>query len=178
MGLQSQIQTRGCIDRFKARSIAHGFSQRSGVDFSHTFSPVVKLSTLRIVLAPDAARGMHAHSADFEFAFLNADLQKKIHMRQPKVDDDGTPKVMRLFKSIYGLKLALREWYSLFYRTLTFLGLKHSTSDTSLYYMNHHFHVIYITLVYVDDILIVSDTLDWIRAAKLDLVCRPLDHRG
>jgi hypothetical protein len=64
----------GSVDRFKARLVAHGFSQRAGVDYSVTFSPVVKLSTMRTVLAIAAKRNMHLHSADIETAFLNDDL--------------------------------------------------------------------------------------------------------
>jgi histone deacetylase 1/2 len=72
----------GSIDRFKARLVAQGFSQRAGVDYEGTFSPVVKLSTLRTVIA--AKGDMHMHSADIETTFLNADLQEEIYMRQPK----------------------------------------------------------------------------------------------
>jgi hypothetical protein len=145
----------GSVDRFKARLVAKGFSQRAGVDYSETFSPVVKLSILRTVLAIAAKRNMHMHSADIETTFLNADLQEEIYMRQPIGAEDGTPRVMRLLKSIYGLKQASREWYKLFHRTLSSLGLKRATSSTSPYTMNHPVHGICIILVYVADLLIV-----------------------
>jgi hypothetical protein len=109
---------------------------------------------------------MHMHSADIETAFLNAELQEEIYMRQPKRAEDGTPRVMRLLKSIYGLKQASREWYKLFHQTLSSLGLKRANSDTSLYTTNHPMHGICIVLVYVDDFLIVSDSLKWIESAK------------
>jgi hypothetical protein len=64
----------------------------------------VKLSTLRTVLAIDAKRNMHMHSAYIETAFLNAYLQEEIYMRQPSGAKDGAPRVMRRLKSIYGLK--------------------------------------------------------------------------
>jgi hypothetical protein len=106
------------------------------------------------------------HSADIETAFLNAYLQEDIYMRQPRGAEDGTPRAMRLLKSIYGLKHASREWYKLFHKTLSSLGLKRATSDTTMYTMNHPIHGICIVLVYVDDILIVSDSLKWIESAK------------
>ena len=99
-----KAKSDGSMDRFKARLVAQGFSQRAGVDYSETFSPVVKLNTPRTVLAIAAKRNMHMHSADIETAFLNADLQEEIYMRQPKGAEDGTPRVMRRLKSIYGLK--------------------------------------------------------------------------
>jgi hypothetical protein len=90
----------GSIDRFKARLVAQGFSQRARVDHSETFSPVVKLSTLRTVLAIATKRNMHMHSADIETAFLNVDLQEEVYMREPSGVEDGTPRVMRLLKSV------------------------------------------------------------------------------
>jgi hypothetical protein len=73
---------------------------------------------------------------------------------------------MRLLHSIYGPKQASREWYKLFHRTLFSVGLKRATSDTSLYIMNHPLHGICIIQVYVDDLRIVSDSLEWITSAK------------
>eukprot|EP00873_Tetraselmis_striata_P028973 jgi/Tetstr1/449237/TSEL_036442.t1 len=156
----------GSVNRFKARLVAQGFSQQAGVDYHATFSPVVKLSTLRTCLAVAAARGMHIHQIDIETAFLNASLKEEIYMRQPKGAEDGTDNVLRLLKSIYGLKQASREWYELIHKTLTGLGLARSNSDTSMYSMNHPRYGICIVLVYVDDILVVSDSVEWIRSAK------------
>eukprot|EP00873_Tetraselmis_striata_P041739 jgi/Tetstr1/462003/TSEL_007074.t1 len=116
------------VNRFKARLVAQGFSQQAGVDYHATFSPVVKLSTLRTCLAVAAARGMHIHQIDIETAFLNASLKEEIYMRQPKGAEDGTDNVLRLLKSIYGLKQASREWYELIHKTLTGLGLARSNS--------------------------------------------------
>jgi hypothetical protein len=154
------------VDRFKERLVAQGFSQRAWVEYSETFSPVVKLSTIRTVLAIAAKRNMHMHSADIETAFLNGDLQDEIYMRQPKGAEDGTPRVMRLMKSIHELKHASRKWYKLFHQTLSSHVLKRATPGTSLYTMNHPVHGICIVLVFVDDILIVSDSLKWIESAK------------
>eukprot|EP00873_Tetraselmis_striata_P002664 jgi/Tetstr1/422928/TSEL_013708.t1 len=156
----------GSVNRFKARLAAQGFSQQAGVDYHATFSPVVKLSTLRTCLAVAAARGMHIPQIDIETAFPNASLKEEIYMRQPKGAEDGSDNVLRLLKSIYGLKQASREWYELIHKTLTGLGLARSNSDTSMYSMNHPRYGICIVLVYVDDILVVSDSVEWIRSAK------------
>jgi hypothetical protein len=121
---------------------------------------------MRMVLAIAAKRNMYMHSANIETAFLNAYFQENIYMRQPKRAKDGAPRVMRLLMSINGLKKASRKLYKLFYRILSSLGLKRATSETSLYTMNYHVQGICIVLVYVDDILIVSDSLKWIESAK------------
>jgi hypothetical protein len=149
----------GSIDCFMARLVAQGCSQRARVDFFEKFSPVVKLGTLRKAVAIAAKQNMHMHLANIKYAFLNADLQEEIYMRQPRGAKDGTPRVMRLLKNIYGLKHASREWYKLFHQALSSLGLKRAASDTIMYTMNHPVHGICIVLVYVDDILIVSDSL-------------------
>jgi hypothetical protein len=90
------------------------------------------------------------------------DFMGRVYMRQPGGAEDGTLRVMRLLKSIYGLKHASREWYKLFHQTLSSFGLKRATYDTILYTMNHQVHGICSMLAYVDDILIVSDSLKWI----------------
>jgi hypothetical protein len=71
-----------------------------------------------------------------------------------------------LLKRIYGRTRASREWYKLFHQTVSSLGLKRATCDTSLYTMNHPVHGFHIVLVCVDDILIVSDSHKWIESAK------------
>jgi hypothetical protein len=109
---------------------------------------------------------MYMHSVDIETTFLNADLQEEIYMRQSKGSEDGTPRVMRLLKIIYGLRHASREWYKLFHQTLSSLGLKRVTSNIMLYTMNHPMHGVRIVLVYVDDIFFVSGSLKWIESAK------------
>jgi hypothetical protein len=92
---------------------------------------------MRIIRAIAGKRNMHMHSADIESAFLNADLQEEIYMRQSGGAEDGTLRVMRLLKSIYGLKQTSREWCKLFRQTLSSPGLKRTTSDANLYTMNH-----------------------------------------
>jgi hypothetical protein len=67
-----------------ARPVAHAFSQREGIDYSETFSPLVKLNTLRTVLAIAPKRNMHMRSADIETTFLNVDLLKGVYMRNPE----------------------------------------------------------------------------------------------
>jgi hypothetical protein len=71
-----------------------------------------------------------------------------------------------VLKSINGLKQASREWYKLFHQTLSALGLKRATSYTNLYTMNRPLHGICFVVVYVDGILIVSDSLKWIESTK------------
>jgi hypothetical protein len=99
------------------------------------------------------------HSTDIETALFNEDLQEDTYMRQPRGAEDGTLRVKRPLKSIYGLKQAWREWYKLFHQTFFSLGLKRATYDTNRYMINHPVHGICIVPVYVNDTLIISDSL-------------------
>lgn len=95
----------GEIDRYKARLVVRGVTQEYGVDYNETFSPVVKFSSLRTILAIAAALNLKLKQFDVKTAFLHSDLDEEIYMKQPKGFDDGTNKVCRLMKSLYGLKL-------------------------------------------------------------------------
>jgi hypothetical protein len=92
---------------------AQRFIQRAWVDISEKFSPVVKLSTMSTVLT--IAGNMLMHSGHIETAFLSAHLLHGIYMRQSRGAEDGTPRVMRLLKSIYGRSHASRGWSKLFH---------------------------------------------------------------
>jgi hypothetical protein len=155
-----KAKPNGSVVRFKARLLAQDLSQRAGVDNSETFSLVVWLSTMRVVMVIAAKRNMHVQSANIETTFPNANLQEDTYIGA----GDETPRVMRLFKSIYELKQASREWCMLFHRTLSSLELKRATSETSLYTMNHP--MCFSVLSYIDDIHTVSYSLKWIESAK------------
>lgn len=103
----------GFVDRQKARLVALGFTQIPGFDFSHTFSPVVKASTVRVVLSLAVTRNWSLHQLDVKNAFLNGVLSKPVYMEQPLgYTDPHFPRhVCRLKKALYDLKQAPRAWF-------------------------------------------------------------------
>jgi histone deacetylase 1/2 len=149
----------GSLDKYKARLVARGFTQQSGIDFHETFSPVVKAATVRIVLSLAISRGWTLRQIDVSNAFLHGFLEEDVFMHQPPgFEDPRYPQfVCKLQKSLYGLKQSPRAWYSRLSDKLQQLGFIPSVADTSLF-IYHHDGVTILMLVYVDDIVIAGSS--------------------
>jgi hypothetical protein len=73
----------GSIECHKGRQVAKWFSQRYGLDYAKTFSPVIKPTTVRLILSIAVSKGWGIHQADTKNAFLNGELQETVYMKQP-----------------------------------------------------------------------------------------------
>lgn len=143
----------GEIDKYKARLVARGFSQREGFDYNETYSPVAKLTTLRILLSVANHTRMIIHQMDVKSAFLNGKLNEEIFMMQPEGFRKGNG-VLRLNKAIYGLKQASRMWNNSFNDFMLKIGFRRCASDQCLYIDGNKGSTCYV-LLYVDDLLII-----------------------
>ena len=147
----------GSIDKFKVRVVADGQTQRHGVDFDRVFATVVKMSTVRFVLAVATLRRMRLTSLDVRQAYLHAKLDRPLYMRVPpglpRVDAQGERLVCKLEKSLYGLRQAAREWNKLFVGFLIKWGFTQSTADTCLFFLEDQSVIVMILVIWVDDII-------------------------
>jgi hypothetical protein len=89
-----------------ARIAAKGFKQQYEIDYEDTFSPVIKSTTIRIVLSIAVSKGWHLRQLDVQNAFLHGNLEEDVYMRQPPgyADKNFSSYVCKLDKALYGLK--------------------------------------------------------------------------
>ena len=145
----------GKVERFKARLVAKGYAQKYGIDYDETFSPVVKFSSVRALIAFAIQNDMLLHQMDVVTAFLNGNLEEDIYMQQPDgyVKEGSEHLVCKLNKSLYGLKQSPRCWNKAFAEFMKSSKFKQSEADPCIYVRDTS-----IVAVYVDDLIIATKT--------------------
>ena len=151
---KKKYKSDGTLERFKARLVARGFSQRFGFDYEETFSPVVRFDSVRVLLSVAAAQDMDTLQFDIKTAFLYGDLDETIYMEQPRgYEVEG--QVCLLRRSLYGLKQSPRQWNRKFHSFLSDHGFQASYADPCVYYSNEG-GVQVLLCLYVDDGILMS----------------------
>ncbi|KAF6212135.1 hypothetical protein GE061_012656 [Apolygus lucorum] len=189
--LCNKYTASGELERRKARLVAKGFTQEPNVDYHETYSPVVRLSSLRTVMALAVKHGMVVEQMDVETAYLNGELEENIYMEPPKhfeqilmdiVENENDGEIMenawkmlrefrggkkycKLQKSLYGLKQSGRQWYLKLDERLKAIGMIPSESDPCVYTWGKGEEAV-ILAVYVDDIVLASKDQEKLRILK------------
>ena len=160
----------GQVERFKARLVAKGYNQKEGLDYHETFSPVVKMVTVRTVLSVAAAKGWNVQQMDVYNAFLQGDLMEEVYMQLPQgfqADEKrkGQGPVCKLIKSLYGLEQASRQWNVKLTNALIEAGFQQSHLDYSLMTKKVGNDIV-VVLIYVDDLLVTGSSCQLIEETK------------
>ncbi|CAI7816028.1 unnamed protein product [Closterium sp. NIES-54] len=160
---------KGQVTIYKSRLVAKGFMQKEKQDFNEIFAPTAKPPTLRVLLADAAVSGKFIIQVDISTAFLNGILEEDVYMTQPPGYEDGTGRVCKLKKSIYGLKQVPRCWYQKLAAVLDEMGFRTSSCDESLFLKGEGEKLV-LFLVYVDDILLFSSSMKEIQKVQQQLM--------
>lgn len=164
----------GKIDRYKARLCARGDLQHYGIHFTETFAPVVKFATIRLILALATIMNWSIYQLDINSAYLYGDIDTDIYMRIPHgfyPDAKRQGKVLKLLKSLYGLKQAGKIWYTLLSEFLISNGFKNSSLDRCCFIKTMG-SVVLIVLTYVDDLIYASNSITALQQFKKQMATR------
>lgn len=144
----------GSIDRYKARLVALGFTQRKNIDYFETFAPVARYETLRLLFAYAAHFNSPVFGLDVSTAFLNGKVDAEIFITMPAgfIYPEGKAGfVGKLHKSLYGLKQSPRAWHKVLLELLFSLGFTQSNGDPCLLFRRVKGALV-LFLIYVDDL--------------------------
>ena len=105
------MKDNGTIDKYRARLVVKGFRQKEGLDYFDTYSPVTRITSIRMLIALAAIYDLEIHQMDVKTTFLNVELEEEIYIEQPEVFvvPGKEKKVCKLIKSLYGLKQAPKQ---------------------------------------------------------------------
>lgn len=143
----------------KARLVARGFRDTQDYAISETYSPVVNNWLIRWAFSLANRGDMEIVQYDVSTAFLHADIAKPVFLAVPQgMSLNSSGQVLQLQRSLYGLKSSSKNWYNLLDETILSLGFKKSKADRCLYFKNLPERKIAILIVYVDDLLLLTDS--------------------
>jgi len=158
------------LARYKARLVARGVSQQADIDYNETYSPVIKTTSFRLLLALATLHDYHIHQMDVTTAFLHGVLKEVIYVSQPEgfIQPGNKHKVCQLLKSLYGLKQSACVWYEVLDSFLVAQGFFCCKFDTNVYIKCYKTLFILLGL-YIDDLILISNDLKFLFAIKVML---------
>lgn len=166
---------------YRARLVACGYSQVEGEDFTETHAPTLSPQGLRVALSIIASEDLEAVHLDFDQAYLHAPLSEDLFLRQPPGFDDGSGRVYRLHKSLYGLKQAGHEWHALLSSALRNLGFRNCEGEPGIWIRSYVSSPKFCLIaLYVDDMIVAAATMQDIETLfsqlKRNFKLKTVDH--
>ena len=155
-------------EKYKARFVAKGYSQIADIDYQETFAPTARISSIRMLLQISVQNNYILSQMDFKTAYLNADIDREIFVQQPEGFDTGDGRVLKLKKSLYGLKQSGRNWNNLLQSFLVNQGFTQSLNDYCVFIKNYQGSYLLI-IVWVDDLLIAASDIQILSEMKKSL---------
>ncbi|KAG7549820.1 Reverse transcriptase RNA-dependent DNA polymerase [Arabidopsis thaliana x Arabidopsis arenosa] len=151
------------VTRYKARLVAQGFSQRPGIDYEETYSPVMDAITFRFLMSLAASKNLEMYLMDVVTAYLYGSLDNDIYMKIPeglKMPEALRSKskeicAVKLQRSLYGLKQSGRMWYNRLSEYLLSKGYTNNAICPCVFIKKFPSGFVIIA-VYVDDLNIIG----------------------
>jgi hypothetical protein len=104
-----------------------------GLNYDETFTPIVKFTSICILLAITAHNNLEIHQIDIKTAFLNGELKEEIYLKPPPGANIDKALVWCLLKPLYGLKQARRQWYQKIHAQFTAISCVRLEADHSIF---------------------------------------------
>ena len=129
--------------------MAKGYTQKEGIDYDETFSPVAMLKSIRILLSIATHYDYEIWQMDVKTAFLNGNLEEEIYMMQLEgfIAKNQEHMVCKLERSIYGLKQASRSWNIRFDQAIKSFGLEQNFDEPCVYKRHQDKVVMFLVLL-------------------------------
>ena len=164
--------------RYKARLVARGFAQGNELSVNDTFAPVIRGSSIKMLLSYALKNDLEVHHIDVKNAYLNAPIKEEIYVEQPFGYENKFKRTFacKLNKAMYGLKQAAKCWNDMLTRIMTDLGLRQFESEECIYATKGNELIVG---AYVDDLLIISSSKQAIANFKKSFIDKvPITDKG
>jgi hypothetical protein len=165
-----KLDSKGDIERYKARLVARGFTQTEGINYEETFAPVARMTSMRVMFAMSAEQDLELDHMDVMTAYLNSVLAEKIYMLPPEdgsMGDIPEGMVLLVEKGLYGLKQSGKTWYDTIDGKFAEYGFAKLDVDHGIYTRVESDGRFILIGLYVDDLALTSNSHPYLDSFKV-----------